>query len=213
MTAFPVRIRRSALVPLLAVISVATALFSVRPAQATHGLFNGQNPGIWLHWPAFSTFDQVTFVDRTQPWPVTTATKNWDRSDAFIPAGIVHYHWWNCTHAVHCVQVNEVDDEDLEYLGTSSITFTISTGHVLESSFITLNNFYVPSGCGGETASVCRRHTICQEIGHILDLDHQTGPSCMDDTDISELTPEYKNSGHDDHDQINGAYLYHGYPD
>ena len=148
-------------------------------------------------------------VDRTYPWPVTTATSNWDRSDALIDSGLVHYHWWECSHAVNCTIINEINDPNAAWIGATGLSWN-AAGHLNQNTVIYLNNYYVPAGCGGETAANCRRHTACQEIGHALGLDHQTGPSCMDDTDFSKLTPEYQNSGHDDHDQLHTAYD-HGY--
>ena len=72
-----------------------------------------------LHQVAFSWGQQVTIVDRTQPWPVSAATSNW--STAF-PNGIAHDHWWNCSHGVNCVQVNEINDSSNGNLGSTGIS-------------------------------------------------------------------------------------------
>lgn len=171
------------------------------PANAGHNLETAG--GDELHWPAFSWGQQVTVVDRTQPWPVSTASSNWNT--AFHP-GLVHYHWWNCSHGVNCVTVLEIDDVGEGFIGEAAITFNTSTGHITAAT-IELNNAHVPSGCGGASAADCRRHTACQEIGHAMGLDHQGGASCMDDTAaFTKLTPEYSNSGHDDHDALHTAY-------
>ena len=190
-----------------AIALLVTVISYPAPSSAGHNLEEAD--GDLYHWADFATYRQVTFVDRTQLWPVTTATSNWDRSDAWVP-GIVHYHWWNCTHGVNCVDVIEYSDASALYLGITFIFFDDSNGHLSGATGIEFNNYYVPSGCDGETAAVCRRHTACQEIGHALGLDHQYGPSCMDDLDISELRPEYENGGHDDHDPFHTAYD-HGY--
>ena len=182
------------------------------PSDAGHTL--DTNGGTPFHYPAFSWGQQITVVDRTSPWPVSTATSNWN--SAFHP-GLVHYHWWNCSHGVNCVQVNEINSSSSLYLGAAIIYFNNSTGHVLTSTYIELNNNYLGSECIEKytlTAYTCRRHIACQEIGHVLGLDHQTGGSCLDDTlsknAHSKVTPEYSNSGHDDHDSLHTAYD-HGY--
>ena len=212
MTDRSLRISRWMWLAVAAGVIAITVMIAPRIGQASHGIPCCNSGVVYIHWPAFSWGQQVTMVDRTQPWPVSTSTSNWNRSDAFIDSGIVHYHWWNCSHAVNCTTVFEIDNANSLFIGATYLFWnaTPGNGHISESTYIELNNAYVPSGCDGETASTCRRHTACQEIGHALGLDHQTGSSCMDDTDFSELTPEYRNSTHDDHDQLHQAYD-HGY--
>ncbi len=77
--------------------------------------------------------------------------------------------------------------------GTTSYTVD-ANGHFSWAE-IKLNNFYA-------TTSSDRRHTVCQEQGRALGLNHQyTNDSCMND---DTYAPQYRN-GHD-YDQLAAIY-------
>jgi hypothetical protein len=157
---------------------------SSEQAGASHNLETGT--GIDFHWPAFSWGQQVTIVDRTQPWPVNAATSNWNT--AFDP-GLVHYHWWNCRHGVNCATITEIDDSSKGWIGATWHDWD-SDGHLQNpGTYAKLNEYWVRQLCGGPqepSKSDCRRHTACHEIGHIMGLNHQGGPSCLDES-LTEL--------------------------
>lgn len=96
------------------------------------------------------------------------------------------------------------------YLGVAEILVDTTTGHILEGR-VTLNHRYLKDGnLYGFDADV-RTHVACQEVGHILGLDHQHGNSCMNDEfstlgayttynseDAATLNDMYGSGGHDD---------------
>ena len=131
----------------------------VSPSRAGHNLET--SGGTALHYPAFSWGQQITIVDRTQPWPVSNATSNWNT--AFHP-GLVHYHWWNCSHGVNCAQVNEITSKSAGYLGAAFIFFNTSTGHILSSSYI--NRTTTTSGRPVSKRTWCRRPTV-EDTQHV----------------------------------------------
>lgn len=50
-----------------------------------------------------------------------------------------------------------------------------------------------------------RRHVLCQEVGHLFGLGHQTAPSCMDDVN-GLFDPTYVGPNQHDYDQLVAIY-------
>lgn len=201
---------------ILTVLLLAVAVFGpVKPVGAGHQLYDGSGT-IPLHWNGFSWGNQITIVDRTQPWPVSTATSDWNNAHH---EALVHYHWFDCSHGVNCVWVNEINSSSASYVGAFFASFN-GTGHLIQNqsqTYINLNNAHLTTACSiyGITWATCRAHTACQEIGHALGLDHYyVGTSCMDDTLANsqsshggfDKTKPYTNGTHDDHDQLHTTY-------
>lgn len=65
------------------------------------------------------------------------------------------------------------------YLGVAEIQVD-ADGHIL-SGRVTINHRYLKDGNLYGYDAGDRIHVICQEVGHILGLDHQDGESCMND--------------------------------
>lgn len=202
-------VARAAFVVLIAVglagVGVAVGVATAPEASANHSFVNEFD--IPVHWHLTNP-SQVTIVDRTQPWPVSTATSNWNTAHH---EGLVHYHWWNCSHGVQCIQVDEISDSGKPFGGL--IASWDSSAHFPDNGTVSIdvNNYWVPILCtGSPSASTCRRHVACQEIGHGLGLDHAGNgdPTCMDDSVLTTLTPRYATSAttDDDHDQLHIAY-------
>jgi hypothetical protein len=87
-----------------------------------------------------------------------------------------------------------------------------SDGHIVEGK-VTLNSAYANYNNGNGTANIWK-HVLCQEVGHILGLQHSSQDTCMNDAfetlglvddDVDYTTP----GGHDD-GQLNIIYDGHG---
>lgn len=92
------------------------------------------------------------------------------------------------------------------YLGIAEILVNTSTGHILEGR-VTLNHRYLKeNNLYGYTADD-RKHVACQEIGHVLGLDHQLGQSCMND-DLGKLG-NYTTWDQEDKNTLNDMYAPH----
>lgn len=158
--------RRTLIAGLLAFILV---VLSIAPASATHSLRDGS--GRPLHWNRSGTaLAQVYFVDFTgSRWPVNASTVTWNQSSR-----VKSYYASSCpSSTLNCVDVLEYNRDDgnlgfAEYAWDGNRHFTFGR--------VQLNNRYTP-GADDD------RQTVCQELGHILGLDHQSAPdSCMDDS-------------------------------
>ncbi len=121
------------------------------------------------HWP--SDVNQLDVDDNTNSdftADVATAVSQWN--DVMPGAG---------------PQMNINGGADIEirsknmsafYLGVAEILVEVDTGHILEGR-VTLNLRYLKDGNLYGYTPADRLHVACQEIGHILGLDHHNGAS------------------------------------
>ncbi|MCZ6631191.1 MAG: hypothetical protein O7D28_07570 [Actinobacteria bacterium] len=82
-----------------------------------------------------------------------------------------------------------------------------SAGHILEGK-VTLNSAYANYNNGNGTANIWK-HVLCQEVGHILGLQHSGGDTCMNDA--FETLGMY--TGPDIHDAKQLNLIYDGHVD
>lgn len=163
------------------IVGVAVAALTAlvpSPASALHsGGYHVDRRG--------TSLAQVYYVDGTGPaWPVNASTAKWNESTRvksyYVPYG------GGCPRYL-CVSVYEIN-ADNGYHGYATYNVDPASGHV-NWAYIDLNNFYPIDAAG-------RRHTTCQEQGHVLGLNHQypapgAPTTCMDD---SRLDTQYPNN-------------------
>ena len=77
-----------------------------------------------------------------------------------------------------------------------------SAGHILEGK-VTLNSAYANYNNGNGTANIWK-HVLCQEVGHILGLQHDGGDTCMNDA--FETLGMYTGPDIHDAEQLNLIY-------
>lgn len=160
------------------VVAAFTSLVA-GPASANHS-------DAWHVDRRGTSLAQVYYHDQTgAAWPVNASTVKWNESTR-----VKSYYYPNSTNCLSfylCAQVYEIN-YDSGFIGQATVNYDTGTGHV-NWAFIDLNNFYPVDAAG-------RRHTICQEQGHVLGLGHQypapgAPTTCMDD---SRLDTQYPNN-------------------
>ncbi len=77
-----------------------------------------------------------------------------------------------------------------------------SDGHIVEGK-VTLNSAYANYNNGNGTANIWK-HVLCQEVGHILGLQHSSQETCMNDA--FETLGVYTTPGGHDDVQLNTIY-------
>lgn len=171
-------------VPLL-VFVLAAVLSSAGATQASHSL--------GIHWEdELPGNNKTTFINNTAGWGVDLAVADWEGGTTTLDV----LSSGSCPGAgYHCVPTNENNYGDTGWLGAANINCCKSgTNHIISAS-IQLNNFYNPT-------ATARRHTACQEEGHVMGLGHLVGTgSCMDDSTLTYTTPVQH-----DFDQLNAIY-------
>jgi predicted Zn-dependent protease len=93
------------------------------------------------------------------------------------------------------------------WFGIAEVTFEVLTGHIEEGS-VKVNDYYFT---GQYNTTVARDHVLCQEVGHILGLDHNNlsplfGTSCMSDNNATLSNPAYQTPNAHDAQQLNAIY-------
>ncbi len=93
------------------------------------------------------------------------------------------------------------------WFGVATITRNILTGHI-ESGTVKVNDYYFT---GQFDTTAARDHVLCQEVGHILGLDHNTlsplfGTSCMNDDNATLNDPAYQTPNYHDAQTLNSIY-------
>lgn len=171
-------------VAVMVAVLVATVA-SMFPAQADNRL------GSKGHWNRQShSVAHMKLLDKTgDKWPVFAAHLDWDLAAHldvdydYVPNG------WTCDH--HCVEVDAVspaNDPYNELSGSCTGDYTVAGyAYFINSSYVTdANHFWSKkpeirfnTNCNHRSDRF-RRALACQEIGHVLGLDH-AGPtsSCM----------------------------------
>lgn len=93
------------------------------------------------------------------------------------------------------------------WFGEAEITRNILTGHI-EKGTVRVNDYYFT---GQFNTTAARDHVLCQEVGHILGLDHNKlsplfGASCMEDDNGTLNDPAYQTPNYHDAQQLNSIY-------
>lgn len=165
--------RRRWLFPIAALVMTVSVIVS--PAASANNTLAGG-----IHWRRVNTAKaQVYWIDSTGPrWPADVSAVDWNQTSS-----LGSYWTRSCPGSnVGCVPVSEGNYGGTGWVGTTNITYDRSTLHITAAS-IRLNNSY-------STTDVQRRHTICQEEGHALGLNHQyASDSCMNDNTFAPLRP------------------------
>jgi len=172
------------------IMAVAAALVvaAALPAGADHAWGDSDGDGIGYHWPGTDprTPGVVNAITATG-WPsVEDAVNEWEGLSAPIdpfvaPSGPIEVRAKNGS---------------AQWLGIAEIR--ISGGHITAGR-VTLNNLYRNSLTLNEWD-----HVLCQEIGHVLGLDHSHDTnSCMNDQILSAPQPNTH-----DNQQLNIIYAH-----
>lgn len=173
--------------------AVALVLAAAPTASASHSEKSAS--GQRLHWARSGTaLTQVYWIDYTGArWPVGRSVTKWNESSR-----VKSYYKTSWTSSCssdkeNCVRVDDYDVADGNY-GYAELDWD-ADGHFIEGRVkVMLNNRYKLSAADD-------RHTVCQELGHALGLDHQYATTCMNDR-ASEMM--YPNS----HDYTQLASVY-----
>ncbi len=93
------------------------------------------------------------------------------------------------------------------WFGASTINVSPATGHII-SAAVQINDFYFK---GTYNTARARDHVLCQEVGHVLGLEHNRlpqifGASCMNDDASTLNLPRFRTPNYHDADQINSNY-------
>ena len=166
--------------------------FATLAAGASTPLFAAQ----WsnYHWPS-SNFQLDVANKASGEYDVSGVVSRWN---AALPAG-----------GPQMTINGGVDIEirsknfNANYLGVAEILVDTTTGHILEGR-VTLNHRYLKDGNLYGFDDNVRTHVACQEVGHILGLDHQSGNSCMND-EFSTLG-DYTTHNSEDTTTLNDMY-------
>ena len=160
----------------------------------------------------------MKLIDRTgHYWPVFAAHLDWDLADN-LDVDYDHVgNGWTCDH--HCVEVMAVspaNDPYNELYGQCTGDRTVyGYAYFTNGNHVTAaNHFYSQrpeirfnTNCNHRSDRF-RRALACQEIGHVLGLDHAgTTSSCMYvDSQYADATPR----DHDINDMLDGRIYDHG---
>jgi predicted Zn-dependent protease len=146
------------------------------------------------HWPSYNTNLGITNTASGE-YNVAAAVSDWNQAASGTELSL----------AVNGGSDIEIRSKNMSawYLGTAEILVDTSTDHIL-SGRVTLNHRYLREGnLYGFDASV-RQHVLCQELGHVLGLDHQHGDSCMNDDNAT--LGEYTEPNQEDEDTLEDMY-------
>lgn len=105
------------------------------------------------------------------------------------------------------ITVNIADYGANGWFGSSTIKVSAITGHIV-SGTVNINEFYF---VGVNNTARARGHVLCQEIGHVLGLEHNRlpqifGTSCMNDSSATLNSPQYRTPNYHDAEQLNSLY-------
>lgn len=95
------------------------------------------------------------------------------------------------------------------WFGLATVNVNVLNGHI-SSGNVKVNDYYFSSAYGNDTA---RDHVLCQEVGHVLGLDHNTlpllfGRSCMNDNNATLNDAAYRTPNAHDAEQLNLSYTH-----
>lgn len=162
----------------------------------------------WMRWHwarARNPFTLGYTARMTGPWSslVAPVMNRWDTVHKLRPGTRDIVNW---------VAGNDFVIEARNYgpngwFGLASLRADFITGHIVRGR-VQLNDFYFK---GQYDNDVARRHVLCQEVGHILGLDHNEipevfGASCMDDRNSTLNRKEFRFPNHHDAAALTGIY-------
>jgi hypothetical protein len=183
--------RRLSAVFVVALLAVAGLATGAAPAVASN-----LEGGHWAHDGL--AHSQIYFVDHTGAfWPVTSATYKWNEA-----RGVDSYYVTRCPSSrLHCTDVYEFNDPSQTFYGETFLPLTDGNGHFRWNAAVYLNDATVHN-------STQARKTTCQELGHVLGLDHQyTNTTCMMQGDAIALHISVTPNAHD-FDMLHGLYAH-----
>lgn len=137
----------------------------------------------------------VRIVDDTGPrWPVYAATLEWDTPAKFDAI----YNGDSCGGQGHCVRIavtQNIDQPCLQYGGFAVLIKNVNNNHLSDATYVRFN-----SRCAQlQFSDRDRRALACEEIGHVIGLDHAASSlyqeTCMASGPIDRL--HHKPWGHD----------------
>jgi hypothetical protein len=168
-----------------AILLTLTVLVTVESAPATHR---------WVRWHWARARNPFTLGYRAQvggPWgPLVAPVMNrWDNVSKMRPGTRDFVNWVGGSDLV----IESGNYGATGWFGVARVQVNFVTGHI-SSGQVQLNDYYFT---GQYNNDVARRHVFCQEVGHILGLDHNKiapvfGASCMDDTNTTLNRPQYQ---------------------
>ena len=141
------------------------------------------------HWRSDNLTPTVTDRTKGSLYDVEAAIVEWSAGSASINPQFTDRNNGN-------IKVSEATSNF--WLGLARV-FLDADGHITKGE-VKLNTFVLSSYPNAQAAA---DHVLCQELGHILGLDHQDGPnSCMNGADLGSATSP------DSHDEATLALIY-----
>lgn len=187
-------VSRAVLIGLVA----ASAWCAVAPGVAA-------NHSLGVHWPRTGTPFAVQLGDNltTGQWEALLAevAAVWSQSEVLDV--VVAQGQGTCQANAGRVEVCNGDFGNAGWLGLAEV-WVDKGGHIVQAT-IKLND---PQFVPGTYNDFAKRHILCQEVGHVLGLDHTRDPtskSCMDEA-YGINDPEWVNPNAHDFGQLDRIY-------
>lgn len=187
----------------LAGLLVPLVLVPIAPAGAEHS-WGG------YHWPRSQNPFALDLVDSmTASWDVYLGpvSVDWTASsvlDTPVVAGDASNNTRKkCPSPDGKVRVCNAAYGFNGWLGIAEIW--ISGGHIVKARARVNDSYFSLSTYDDPNA---KRHVLCQEVGHVLGLDHQTAESCMDDRN-GLFSEKYVSPNAHDYEQLVAIYGSH----
>ncbi len=181
----------------------------VGSAPSAHAFHSWSN----YHWArAQNPFTIGVYNSLTSDWfgVAQSVGLDWDESDKFNArvlgsdsrSGVRRV----CSVPFGAVRVCNAQYGSTGWLGVGEIWLN-SANHIQFARARMNDSYFFTSTYNN---NVVRRHVLCQEVGHILGLDHQhgeTGPTCMDDVN-GLFDPAYVSPNAHDFQEIDTIYTH-----